>query len=334
MATVRDIAGLAGVSPATVSRILNNDHSLNVTLKTREKVLECARILGYEKTSRNKPSKALFTMGLVLWFSAQDEARDSYYIQARHGIEDFCSKNMIDIVRYFPGDGDMEQILGNVGGIICLGKFSADVVRQIISISANVVFLDMEVHDLHITSLTMDFEEAVYSALNHLTGLGHRKIAYIGGREYVGDGEPLSDPRAAAFRQYMEHREMEYKPYFFEGEFSPQSGYDLMKQILDKPNRPTAVFAASDAMAFGAMKAIREAGLAIPDDISIIGFNDEEACQYMTPPLTTIHAPAYDMGQHGANLVFVSSNLSIHTPLRAKIPCELIIRGTTKEPGI
>ncbi|MCR5742336.1 MAG: LacI family DNA-binding transcriptional regulator [Lachnospiraceae bacterium] len=333
MATVRDIASLAGVSAATVSRILNNDHTLSVTIQTREKVLECARVLGYEKPDRAKPSKAVFTLGLVLWFSAQDEARDSYYIQARHGVEDFCSKNMIDIVRYFPGDGDMAQILKNVGGIICLGKFSKSMIMRIISISSNVVFLDMEVEDLHITSLTMDFEEAVYSALNHLTGLGHKTIAYIGGREYIDDGEAIADPRAAAFKQYMEHREMDYKPYFSEGEFSPQSGYEQMRALLSAKNKPTAVFAASDALAFGAMKAIREAHLRIPEDISIVGFNDEEACQYMTPPLTTIHAPAYDMGQHGANLIFVSQNLSIHTPLRAKIPCELIIRGTTKEPG-
>ena len=74
------------------------------------------------------------------------------------------------------------------------------------------------------------------------------------------------------------------------------------------------------------MRAIREQGLQIPQDISIIGFNDEETCSYMSPPLTTIHAPAYDMGQHGANLVYVASNLSIHTPLKVKIPCELVIR--------
>ena len=105
----------------------------------------------------------------------------------------------------------------------------------------------------------------------------------------------------------------------------------MMKKILSMKSRPTAVFAASDAIAIGAMRAVSEAGLSVPKDISIIGFNDVDACKYTTPALTTIHAPAYDMGAHGANLVYVSSNLQIHTPLKVKIPCELIKRESCAE---
>ena len=105
----------------------------------------------------------------------------------------------------------------------------------------------------------------------------------------------------------------------------------MMKKILSMKNHPTAVFAASDAIAIGAMRAISEAGLSIPKDISLIGFNDVDACKYTTPALTSIHAPAYDMGAHGANLVYVSSNLQIHTPLKVKIPCELIKRESCGE---
>ena len=105
-----------------------------------------------------------------------------------------------------------------------------------------------------------------------------------------------------------------------------KSGYDMMMDLLDSSNLPTAVFAANDAIALGAMKAIKERGYKIPRDISIVGFNDEESSTFITPPLTTIHAPSYDMGQHGANLVYVASNLSIKTPLKAKIPCPLVIR--------
>ena len=129
----------------------------------------------------------------------------------------------------------------------------------------------------------------------------------------------------------MKRHNLDSESWLLEESFNSASGYDMMKRILSMEERPTAVFAASDAIAIGAMRAISEAGLSIPKDISIIGFNDVEACKYTTPALTSIHAPAYDMGAHGANLVYVSSNLQIHTPLKVKIPCELIKRESCGE---
>ena len=104
----------------------------------------------------------------------------------------------------------------------------------------------------------------------------------------------------------------------------------MMQEILESSNLPTAIFAASDAIAFGAMRAVQEKGLSIPEDISIIGFNDTEMSSYTTPALTTIFAPAYDMGQHGANLIYAATNLNINTPIKAKIPCQLIKRESCK----
>ena len=99
-----------------------------------------------------------------------------------------------------------------------------------------------------------------------------------------------------------------------------------MSEFIQSKDMPTAVFAASDYIAFGAMKAIKENGLKIPEDISVIGFDDAQICNYTTPTLTTIHAPAYDMGQYGANFLFGATNCSITTPLNVKMPCELVER--------
>ena len=129
----------------------------------------------------------------------------------------------------------------------------------------------------------------------------------------------------------MKRHNLDGETWLIEDAFTSAFGYEMMKEILQMTNRPTAVFAASDAIAIGAMRAISEAGLSIPKDFSLIGFNDVEACKYTTPALTTIHAPAYDMGAHGANLVYVSSNLQIHTPLKVKIPCKLIKRESCGE---
>lgn len=327
MATIRDIAKLAGVSPGAVSRILNNDATLSVMPETRAHVLTIAKNLNYTKTPRAKaPKKDTFTMGIVLWYTAEEELKDNYYLRARQGVEDFCTQNSIQIVRIFPNEADKQEVLASVDGLICIGKFSKQEVNDFIHLCKNVVFLDMLLDGYNLTSLTLDFEHAVYDVLDYLTGLGHTKIALLGGREYVGNGELLMDARTVYYKKYLHHRKMDDTTYLREGSFTSQSGYEMMLDLFQKHTLPTAVFAANDAIALGAMKAIKEHGLDIPQDISMVGFNDEQTCAFLTPPLTTVHAPAYDMGQHGANLVYVASNLSIKTPLIAKLPCSIVIR--------
>lgn len=328
MATIKDIAAEAGVSPAAVSRILNNDATLSVSPETKQRVWETAKRLHYQKT-RNA-DKAAFRIGIVQWFSAEQEMQDSYYLLVRQGIEDFCLRNSISITRAFRTDTNYMEILKNVDGLICIGKFSKKEVEQFIGICRNIVFLDMQVDSYEITTLTMDFRQAVNLAMDYLTELGHRKIAFLGGVEYAGGEEAVKDERKQAFISYMKKRKLEYKRFLREGSFSTSSGYEMMTQILREGELPTAVFTASDALAIGAMKAIGEYGLSVPGDISIMGFNDTELGSYITPTLTTIHAPAYDMGQHGANLLYVSSNLSITTAIKAKLPCHLVERDSCR----
>ena len=332
MATIRDIAKEAGISPGAVSRILNQDETLSVSKETRERVLKIATRVGYTKPLHSASAKKpAFTMGIIQWFSADEELTDTYYLAARQGVEDFCGKNNIAITRLFPSDDDPSEVLKNVDGLVCIGKFSDKEIKNFIRICRNIVFLDRPVDKYKITSITMDFEQSVRDALHYLESLGHKKIAYIGGQEYVGNHEPITDLRKRAYLAYMKRHNLDGETWVLEESFNSASGYDMMKKILSMKNRPTAVFAASDAIAIGAMRAISEAGLSIPKDISLIGFNDVDACKYTTPALTSIHAPAYDMGAHGANLVYVSSNLQIHTPLKVKIPCELIKRESCSE---
>ena len=332
MATIRDIAKEAGISAGAVSRILNQDETLSVSRETRERVLQIATRVGYTKPLHSAAAKKpAFTMGIVQWFSAEEELTDTYYLAARQGVEDFCGRNNIAITRLFPSDDDAAEVLKDVDGLVCIGKFCDREIRKFMNICKNIVFLDRPVDKYKITSITMDFDQSVRDALHYLEALGHKKIAYLGGQEYVGNHEPIMDLRKRAYLNYMKRHNLDGETWVLEESFNSASGYDMMKKILSMKKRPTAVFAASDAIAIGAMRAVSEAGLSVPKDISIIGFNDVDACKYTTPALTTIHAPAYDMGAHGANLVYVSSNLQIHTPLKVKIPCELIKRESCAE---
>lgn len=328
MATLKDIAQAAGVSAGAVSRILNHDPTLSASPETKQRVFDIAKELNYQK-SRNR-DKALFKMGILQWFSAEQEMADSYYLLVRQGIEDYCQKHSLGVVRAFQSDAASIEQLKGVNGLICIGKFSGEEIRTFMEICQNIVFLDMPVLEEEITTLTMDFQSAVFEALDHLTALGHKKIAYLGGKEYVGEQELFSDERKTAFLSYMKEHQLD-TDFIFEDSFSAASGYQMMLELFQQPELPTAIFAASDAIAFGAMRAIQEKGLSIPEDISIIGFNDTEMSAYTTPPLTTIHAPAYDMGQHGANLIYAATNLNISTPLKAKLPCRLVLRESCKK---
>jgi len=328
MATIKDIAQAAGVSAGAVSRILNNDPTLSVSSETRKKVYDIAQAMQYHKPKYR--DKALFKMGILQWFSAEQEIQDSYYLLVRQGIEDFCQKHSIGIIRAFQSDSDSIDSLQDVDGLICIGKFSSSDIQTFISICSNIVFLDMPVLDYNITTLTMDFKSSVYDALDYLTELGHKKIAYLGGKEFVGNQELFIDERKVAFLSYLNKHNLETS-WIYEDAFTTASGYRMAQELLCSSQLPTAIFASSDAIAFGAMRAIQEKGLSIPEDISIIGFNDMEMSSYTTPPLTTIHAPAYDMGQHGANVIYAATNLNIETPLKAKIPCKLIKRESCRK---
>lgn len=328
MATLKDIAQAAGISTGAVSRILNNDPTLSVSPETKRKVFEIAQELGYQKAKIR--DKSLFKMGILQWFSAEQEMQDSYYLLVRQGIEDYCQKHSIGIIRAFQSDEASIKTLQGVDGLICIGKFSHEEVQKFMNICPNIVFLDMPVSDYNITTLTMDFKSAVYDALDYLIELGHTKIAYLGGKEFVGNQELFIEERKQAFVSYMNNHGLDGS-CIYEDAFSTASGYQMMQKIFKSDHLPTAIFAASDAIAFGAMRAIQEKGLSIPDDISIIGFNDTEMSSYTTPALTTISAPAYDMGQHGANLIYAATNLNINTPLKAKIPCQLMKRESCKK---
>lgn len=324
MPTLRDVADKAGVSQAAVSRILNNDTTLNVPQETRDRVFAAAKELDYRKSrgSRNKG----FQLGIVQWSSAEEERKNHYYLLMRQGIEDFCKKNSISIVRTYKNDADYMDKLANVDGIICIGKFSLEEVRAFEATKRNIVLLDMPYSTYAVTTITMDFEHAVRHGLAYLRSLGHSKIAFLGGREYVGDNELFKDGRRDAYRSFMTEQGLFRSEWMLEERFDSQSGYDMMQKLLRQKELPTAIFAACDAIAFGAMKAIKEVDLRIPEDISIMGFDDTEMSQYTSPALTTIHAPSYNMGQMGANAVYTASNHSNATTYKIQVPCKLVER--------
>lgn len=257
--------------------------------------------------------------------------KDNYYLLIRKGIEDFCVQNCIQIVRAFKSDINYLEQLQGVDGLICIGKFSKKEADRFLTISQNIVFLDMPLDDYSVTTFTLDFKMAVNSLMDYLTQSGHTAIAYLGGKEYTEGSEEFFDERKEAYISYCRKHNIYHPNLIKEYSYSIESGYTMMSELIQEGNIPSAVFAASDHIAFGAMKALTENNLRIPDDVSIIGFDNLDICNYTTPSLTSMHAPAYEMGQYGVNFLFAASNLSTATPVKVKIPCRLVERESCRK---
>ncbi|MCD8027152.1 MAG: substrate-binding domain-containing protein [Erysipelotrichaceae bacterium] len=307
--------------------MLNYDKTLSVPEETCNTVFQAAKDLNYIK--KRRPVKNQFTLGMVQWYSLQQELDDPYYLQIRQGIENFCIQNNIHLIRTFKND-DLGE-LKNVDGLICIGKFSKAEQNAFKKLSSHTLFLDMLSDDFHDNTITLDFYQAIYDVLDYLVSLNHHKIGFLGGKEYLNDGSIYHDVRKEIFIKYCEEHDIEYQPYVREELFKVESGYAMVCDRILSNNPPTALFCASDPIAFGAMRALNEHNIRIPEDISLVGFDDIKQASFTTPPLTTVYAPTAQMGEYGANIVYhLLSQYDSETPIHTTLPCLLIERESTK----
>ncbi|MBO0440833.1 LacI family DNA-binding transcriptional regulator [Candidatus Enterococcus ikei] len=328
MATIKDIAKLAGVSPATVSRVLNYDPELSVGLETKQKVFEAAEELNYTKHKKS-PKTAKAKILLVQWYDEAEELEDIYYLSIRLGIEKKAEELGLELIKRTLEELDNIQ----ADGILALGKFDKEQADFLFEIQENLLFVDFDASALGYNSLVIDFQQSVSSVLTYFLQLGHQKIGIISGEEYTrGSHELLEDKRLTIFQEILKQKGLLNEAFNLKGAFTVASGYDVMKEFLDQhpTDYPSALFASSDALAVGALKAIQEAGYKVPEDISVIGFNDISVAKYVSPPLTTIKVHTEWMGELAVETIF--SVIQDHAPVARKITIatELIERASTR----
>jgi len=305
MATIKDIAQTAGVSPATVSRVLNYDKSMSVSDETRKKIFDIAEQLNYKKCNRQKKTLLqTHRIAIVEWYTELEELDDLYYYSIRLGIEKKAQELGYDIVRIFNNDSlsQLEQI----DGIIAIGKFSTKQVQELEQYSPALVFVDSDTLNQGHNCVTTDFEHAVTHVLDHFLQQGIGEIGMIAGREETADGTTsLDDPRLACFCRYLSDKGLYQPTYVKTGKFSSESGYQLMKDMIDeqKEQMPKAFFIASDALSVGALRALQEAGIAVPQDVQIISFNDTSIAKYVYPPLSTVTVFTEEMGKQALQML-------------------------------
>lgn len=329
MATIKDIAEKVGVSITTVSRVLNYDETLSVSDTIRKKIFEAAEELNYKKVTKNKQKK-LLKFCIIKGYSDKIELEDPYYLSIRILLEKkLKEKNIEYIILNKP---EINESIKIFDGIMCIGIFCKEEIAYIKNLNENAIFIDSNIDDYSFDSVAIDMKKAVDDVIQYILSLNHTKIGFIGGRDNISDktDESIIDFRELYFINFTKKFGLYNENFIRIGDFTPHSGYELMKDII-KNGVPTAIFIANDSMAIGAYRAISEAGLSIPDDISIVGFNDIPTSQFLFPPLTTVKVPTELLVDTSIELLLDKIKNQRKINKRIIIPTELIIRESCKK---
>lgn len=327
MATIKEIAAKAGVSIATVSRVLNHDETLSVQEETRKRIFEIAEELDYELRPKKRRKRKL-KIGVLYSYSPTEELEDPYYLCIRLAIErrmeeEGYKKQLVTLA-------DTAETLSSLDGVICSGTFSRSMVEQIGSWNKPVVFIDSCPDLRRFDAIMVDYQQAVTEILDHFIENGHVKIGFLGCSETDRDGRELTDERTSAVKEYLTEKGLFHPEYIKIGLYHAQYGYRLLKELYEEGNLPTALFVANDSMAVGAYSAANELGMKIPEDISMIGFNDIPTAKYMTPPLTTIRLYMEFMGEYAVRMLEERLLGGRDICIKVTVPTKLYVRGSVK----
>ena len=335
MSTIRDVAKLAGVSIATVSRILNNDEYFGVTLETKRKVLDAVKKLNYKKKDRKKKIKQL-SVSIIKSFDEKIESEDPYFVSLRLDLKYALKKKGIRTkvfeLQMFEKDEDTLISLITSNAIVIIGEIKSSQLNFMKSLNDNIICVDAYNFDNSIDYIKFDMKHSVKLVIDYLLKLGHKKIGLLVGRNQIVRN--LVDFREEYFIEIMKELTLYDERFVKVDEFSPQSGYMMMKEILELEEYPTAVFCANDSIAMGAYKAIREKNLKVFTDISIIGFNDLKISKYMPPPLTTLRIDTKIIAEETINVLIELFENNRSYRKKVYLPVELIERESCRNINI
>lgn len=335
--TARQVAERAGVSQTTVSFVLNHVLKANISEVTRDRVLRAAQELGYvpDVAARSLARGRSTNIGLVLSHPHAQVFRDEYIPNILTGITQVTRESgyhilveMVDEVSQSNTHRTMLRGKEVMGLIVQLyGPAKEDVVELKALASAGFPIVSLSALDPQIPAVTMTSFAGVREIVQHLIGLGHEHIGCISYAPQDRDAE--SSGRLAIYQQTLRDAGIDPDPAFARfGEYDPETGYREMQALLHLNPRPTAIFAMNDVMAFGAMAAITENGLRVPDDIAVVGFDDVRLARYTIPALTTVRAPDVERGKQAARMLLGLIEGQAPTPLHVELKTEIVIRDS------
>jgi LacI family transcriptional regulator len=333
--TMRDIAIAADVSLSTVSLVVNGKPGVNP--KRRERVLKAIQELGYSTDSRQNTTPETKVFGLLMESLSEASRSEGFYLRIVSGIEESAYQLGYQVMLHvfrpaFDPILSIRELMGrDVDGLIIAndGDVTPEVILKIAEAGVPLILVE-NYQNISVNSVTADNFTAGRIMTEYLIRLGHRRIGALGGPDKYSS---LRD-RMRGYRIAMIENGLPLDPCLQPPPVSgnPRKGYVQMQQLLALPEPPTAVFAVSDRAAFGAMDAIKDAGLLVPDDISVVGIDDVRDSTYSSPPLTTFSVPKYDLGK---TAVLILHNMVLNAdipPARTVLLGKLLVRQSAGPP--
>lgn len=331
-ATIKDVAREAGVSVATVSRVLNN--SGPVSPRVAERIREVSAALRYVPHSgaRSLITARTNTLGVLLpdlygeFFSELIRGMDRAS-QARgyHLLLSSAHSARPEFERA------MRAMRGRVDGMIVMSPhLDARTLYENLPGNVPAVLLSCGLRDERYPVLAIDNVAGAHAMVMHLAALGHRRIAHVSG----GRGNHDAEERQRGFVKALRDAGLRRNPQFeIEGDFTEASGYAAAKALLAQRAAPTAIFAGNDAMAIGVLSALHEAGKRVPGEVSVAGFDDVPLARYLSPPLTSVHVPIDEMGERAANrLIAAIAGDDVPRRRSERLPTRLVVRASCGHP--
>lgn len=328
--TIVDVAKEAGVSFATVSRVLND--GVNVKPDKRERVQRAIKRLGYTTNlqARSLRGGRSHLIGLLV-----RDLGTGYIGEIIRGVDEELARNKYDVMLYTTHRSETQESAyvtaltrGMTDGmLLVLPRYPEAYLQTLRQKKFPYVLIDHQGIDDRGPAVGATNRAGAYDATRYLLALGHRRIGFITGSMELG----CSHERLDGYRAALQDHGVTLDPEWIRvGEFQQPDGFEAGNELMELPNPPTAILASNDVMAFGVMEAARERGKKIPDDISIIGFDDIKQAAHVHPPLTTIRQPLEEMGRRAAQMLLEIIENPERVAEKIELPTELVVRESTR----
>ena len=337
MANIRDVARMAGVSPATVSRVLNNDTTYKMTDETKQRVFRAVTELGYnpplrksDRVEQQPAADQRFTVGCLL-ATTRGKYKDPYYVSILSGIEEETERQG-GVVSLIHTEQELEDpdilnrtLEAGLDGLVMMRPLEEPLFNRLRARIPHIVGIDTG--HMPIDNIEYDHFRVSRMAVEYLYGKGYREIGFIGG----GSGQqPMR--RSRRYRSYLETMAdlgLEIRPeWILDCGWDDRKCMELVAAAAAGPGLPRAFYAASDLMAMAALRAMYQLGIRVPEETAVIGMTDIEMSQYANPPLTTIHVPVEELGRTCARVLADRIRGDDSLPKRIILPSELVPRDS------
>lgn len=335
MATIRDLAKHTGFSVTTISRVLNNDPTMKVTDSTRVAILEAAAEMNYSLPRPRQANKNhAVRIAVAEMMSQKEQLSDPYYLYLKNYVVRACMEQgyMVSYLSELENGCRMSE-REDLDGILAIGIFSEKQIAQMAEISKNIVFVDSSPDEQRFDSVVLNFKLGVEQALDYLMGRGHYRIGFLGPTYKLDQRKrPAPEVRRQYFKEYMSEIGRYDECWMIDTMLTlEETREQVQKWLQSGKQRATAFLAYNEETAITAVSVFQEAGIRVPEDISIISFNDTPLSILIEPPLTSVNAHLESMGKVAVKLLKERLQEPLHLPYKVVLPLTLTERSSVSE---